>query len=48
VLELHYRDGRTQQQIAELLAVPLGTVKTRTYHALRALRRALEERDLVD
>jgi RNA polymerase sigma-70 factor (ECF subfamily) len=48
VLELHYDDGLTQRQISERLAIPLGTVKTRTYHALRALRDKLEERDLLD
>ena len=48
VLELHYRGGLTQQQISERLEVPLGTVKTRTYHALRALKRKLEERELGD
>jgi RNA polymerase sigma-70 factor, ECF subfamily len=48
VLELHYDDGLTQQQISERLAIPLGTVKTRTYHAMRALRDKLEERDLLD
>ncbi len=48
VLELHYRADLTQQQIADRLGIPLGTVKTRTYHALRALKRQLEERDLVD
>jgi RNA polymerase sigma-70 factor, ECF subfamily len=48
VLELHYRGDLTQQQISELLEVPLGTVKTRTYHALRALKRKLEERELDD
>ena len=31
-------------QIAERLRVPLGTVKTRTFYALRALRAELEER----
>jgi RNA polymerase sigma-70 factor, ECF subfamily len=48
VLELHYRGDLTQQQISERLDVPLGTVKTRTYHALRALKTKLEERDLSD
>ncbi len=33
--------GLTQSQIATRLEVPLGTVKTRTFHALRALRAAL-------
>jgi RNA polymerase sigma-70 factor, ECF subfamily len=48
VLELHYRGDLTQQQISERLGVPIGTVKTRTYHALRALKRKLEERELRD
>ena len=48
VLELHYRGDLTQQQISERLEVPLGTVKTRTYHALRALKGKLEELDLRD
>ena len=42
VLALSYAGGLTQSQIADLLGVPLGTVKTRTYHALRALKVALE------
>jgi RNA polymerase sigma-70 factor (ECF subfamily) len=48
VLELHYRGDLTQRQIGERLGVPVGTVKTRTYHALRALKTKLEERDLGD
>ena len=44
VLELSYHQDLKQTQIAERLGVPLGTVKTRTYHALRALRSALGER----
>ena len=48
VLELHYRGDLTQQQISERLEVPLGTVKTRTYHALRALKSKLEELELGD
>ncbi len=35
--------GKTQVQIAEELAIPLGTVKTRTFAAMRKLRAALEE-----
>jgi RNA polymerase sigma-70 factor, ECF subfamily len=34
-------EGLTQTQIAAQLKVPLGTVKTRTFHAMRALRGAL-------
>jgi RNA polymerase sigma-70 factor, ECF subfamily len=33
--------GLTQSQIAARVGLPLGTVKTRTFHALRALRAAL-------
>ena len=43
VLEMAYFGGRTQVQIAEELEIPLGTVKTRTFAALRKLRAALEE-----
>lgn len=46
VLELHYRHDLTQQQIAERLECPVGTVKTRTYYALRALKLELEERGI--
>lgn len=44
VLRLHYEEDLTQRQIADRLQVPLGTVKTRTFHALRALRLALGDR----
>ena len=43
VLELAYFRSLTQQEIAGRLGVPLGTVKSRTYYALRALRLACEE-----
>jgi RNA polymerase sigma-70 factor (ECF subfamily) len=46
VLELQYRSDLTQAQTAERLGIPLGTVKTRTMHALRALHRILEHRDV--
>ena len=46
VLELSYRGHLKQGEIAEKLGIPLGTVKTRTYHALRSLRSALEERGI--
>jgi len=38
---------RTVAQAAEVLGVPVGTVKSRVYYALRALRVALEERGVT-
>jgi DNA-directed RNA polymerase specialized sigma24 family protein len=35
------QEGLTQSQIAARLGLPLGTVKTRAFHAMRALRGAL-------
>ncbi|MEU0932930.1 MULTISPECIES: sigma-70 family RNA polymerase sigma factor [unclassified Embleya] len=36
---------RDLKQAAEILGIPLGTVKSRTYYAIRALRHALRERN---
>lgn len=43
LVETYYR-GRSVAEAAAVLGVPQGTVKSRTYYALRALRLALEER----
>jgi RNA polymerase sigma-70 factor (ECF subfamily) len=44
VIRLAHDQDLTQSQIAEKLGLPLGTVKTRMFHAVRALRAALDER----
>ncbi len=46
VLELSYQSDLTQVEIAARLGISLGTVKSRTYHALRAFHRAVEQRGI--
>jgi RNA polymerase sigma-70 factor (ECF subfamily) len=41
VIELAYFAGYSQSELADRLAVPIGTVKSRTFAAMRALRDAL-------
>jgi RNA polymerase sigma-70 factor (ECF subfamily) len=48
VLELTFSEHLKQAEIAERLGIPLGTVKTRSHHALRALKAALESRGAHD
>jgi RNA polymerase sigma-70 factor, ECF subfamily len=42
--EIYYRD-RSVAEAARILQIPPGTVKSRTFHGLRALRRALAAHD---
>lgn len=46
LIETYYR-GRSVADAAEVLKVPPGTVKSRSFYALRALRLALEERGIT-
>lgn len=43
VVDLAYYDQLSQREVAERLDLPLGTVKSRTFYALKALRLALDE-----
>ena len=45
VFELAVVQERPYAEIAELLGIPVGTVKSRVFHALRKLRAALETED---
>lgn len=42
ILSLHYLDGMGVREIARVLDVPEGTVKSRMYHARNRLKQALE------
>ncbi len=43
VIVLHYLEGMSLKEIAEILEIPEGTVKSRLYHAREALRMQLTE-----
>ena len=42
---LFYYEGMSHQEIARVCGCPVGTVGTRVFHGLRALRRMLREPD---
>ncbi len=42
IVECYYR-GRSTAEAAEVLGIPVGTVKSRTHYALRALRLTMQE-----
>jgi len=45
ILSLRYEDGFRTAEIAEILKIPPGTVKSRLHYARQGLRRFLEEED---
>jgi RNA polymerase sigma-70 factor (ECF subfamily) len=47
LVEVHYR-GRSYGEVATQLRVPVGTVKSRVFYALKAMRLALEELGWTD
>jgi RNA polymerase sigma-70 factor (ECF subfamily) len=48
VLELMLEEDLGRAEIAARLGIPVGTVKTRAFYGLRALRLELEERGILD
>jgi RNA polymerase sigma-70 factor (ECF subfamily) len=47
IFEVYYR-GRLYAEVAEELGVPAGTLRSRMYYALKALRLTLEETETLD
>jgi len=45
-LLLHYMEGFSEKEIAEILNIPATTVKSRMHRARKALRRALEDAEV--
>jgi RNA polymerase sigma-70 factor, ECF subfamily len=48
VLDQLYFQGRSLGETASVLGIPAGTVKSRTYYALRALRRSMNREGVVN
>ncbi len=46
-IRLTHVEGRKLKEVAELLGLPLGTVKSRVYYAMQALRLACEELEVL-
>lgn len=47
VLSLAHYEGMTAREIARTKNVPIGTIKSRTWYAMRNLRRAFQETEMV-
>ncbi|WP_409345833.1 RNA polymerase sigma factor [Paenibacillus sp. MBLB4367] len=48
VIVMKYYHSLSQEQIAESLRIPVGTVKSRLFHGLRKLRKGMETKDALD
>ncbi|HPF37196.1 MAG TPA: sigma-70 family RNA polymerase sigma factor [Phycisphaerae bacterium] len=48
VILMRYIDGMSQEEIADALGVPVGTIKSRLHHAIRTLRDDPRTRDYFD
>jgi RNA polymerase sigma-70 factor (ECF subfamily) len=48
VVVLHHHIGMPLAAVAEVVGVPLGTVKSRLHHGTRAMRAALQADEAVD
>jgi RNA polymerase sigma-70 factor (ECF subfamily) len=46
ILALHHLDGQPLVELAEILAIPVGTVKSRLHTARQALQRTLADQEL--
>ena len=46
-ITLHFIEGFSLAEVSQIVGSPVGTIKSRLYHAKRALRRVLEEEELT-
>jgi len=42
MIELHYFNGYTQQEITDMKGIPLGTVKTKIRTAMQSLKKVFD------
>ncbi|MFH1226605.1 MAG: RNA polymerase sigma factor [Planctomycetota bacterium] len=47
VIVLKYLEGKTTEEIADILAIPSGTVKSRVHNALEFLRKTMNQMNLL-
>jgi RNA polymerase sigma-70 factor (ECF subfamily) len=48
ILELVFYQDFSYGEVAELIGIPVNTVKTRVFHAKQALRGVLEKQNITD